>query len=582
MRHKGIALFFIGLGLIAAYQLSDRMIISRDAYYKAEFSDKVFIGLMDSLIADGVFRAENREVMVDERALAGRMLGARLERRVRESVPHLFLLDGEVRFDNQFVSVANSRVFSDERIRRGTFYDRNGVLLAGNRPIPGRAGGERSYPFGPEFFPVIGYRNSVFGKYGLEKELDDFLAGKTHTPLMGMTADPLKRVRLGDDVQLTLDSAVQKSAYDHMKDTKGGLVVLDVGTGEIVAAVSSPSWDPNEKRKAKWREAASEAGGERFRNKAFTVLYPPGSTFKTVVAAAWIERDGDGRNENPKSFCGGTKNRYGISDIHAHGETNLGRAFPASCNIFFSERGVELGEDLLEYARRFGFNREHDLLQGIEGHRLYSAASRSFVWKSGAKETGKKEFSRSDFKRNPKLVAQGAIGQNLVSATPLQMAMIASVIANRGVLMKPFLVKRIRTGDGTETLFARTSGEPERVVREETAARLMSLMEEVMVNGTGKDVKKIFLEGGRYVTFPAGGRGGAVAVAGKTGTAEVGDRNGNGSIDTGEKPHSWFIGFAPAEKPRYAVAVIAENQGFGSLKAAPIAMDVLATALNSR
>ncbi len=105
-------------------------------------------------------------------------------------------------------------------------------------------------------------------------------------------------------------------------------------------------------------------------------------------------------------------------------------------------------------------------------------------------------------------------------------------------------------------------------------------MTEVMEKGTGKNVKKIYLEDGKYTTEPTETGLQPIPVAGKTGTAEVGDKNGDGIVDSDEKPHSWFIGFAPADQPSVAVAVVVENQGFGSLTAAPIAMDVLAEALN--
>jgi penicillin-binding protein A len=167
-----------------------------------------------------------------------------------------------------------------------------------------------------------------------------------------------------------------------------------------------------------------------------------------------------------------------------------------------------------------------------------------------------------------------------VSATPLQMALVAAAVGSRGVMLAPRIVKRITTGRGKELIYTGVPLEVGRAVSEETAARITSLMEEVMQSGTGRAVKKIYFEDGRFTTSPANANGSAVSVAGKTGTAEVGDRNSNGTIDPDEKPHSWFIGFAPAREPRVAIAVIAENQGFGSLTAAPIAMDVLAEALN--
>jgi peptidoglycan glycosyltransferase len=278
-----------------------------------------------------------------------------------------------------------------------------------------------------------------------------------------------------------------------------------------------------------------------------------------------------------------------------------------------------LGQDLLEYAGRFGFNRDINLIPRIKDYSYNAETSLAFTWNDNKKDNGEiKSFSPIDFKRNPKLIAQGAIGQNLVTATPLQMAVVASAIANSGVVLNPYIVKEIRTGDGQKILFSARPVQIGRAVKESTASEIKRLMEEVMQTGTGKDVKKIYFENGRYTTHPSispltkgeskggnpidlftfnnpsnipplikGGEGGffkiaIVKVAGKTGTAEVGDKNGNGEIDPSEKPHSWFIGFAPAGDPKVAIAVIAENQGVGRLTAAPIAMDVLAEALNAR
>ena len=202
----------------------------------------------------------------------------------------------------------------------------------------------------------------------------------------------------------------------------------------------------------------------------------------------------------------------------------------------------------------------------MKNHQFRVERSLAFSWRdyeNGSRAT--KAYRSIDFRRNPKIVAQGAIGQNLIEATPLQMSLVALTIANKGVLLNPYLVKEIKTGDGKKTLFSSKPLELGRAIKESTAERLRKLMVDVMERGTGRGVKKTH--------FPT-------SIAGKTGTAEIGDKNGNGTIDPEEKPHSWFIGFAPADNPKVAIAVIAENQGFGSLTAAPIAVEVLSEALN--
>jgi peptidoglycan glycosyltransferase len=583
MKARSLAVVLVILGIILLYFLVDRMIIGKDKYFKATYEDKAFVELIDSLISDGIFTMENGIVTIDEKALKARQLRKKNEERVRNSLPFLYIKNGKIYFDQQSVSISNNRVYADDRVLRGGFYDRNGILLAESTIDEKKWRQERAYRYGPEFFQILGYWSPVFGKRNLEKELDDYLSGRLHDPIQRKTSDPLKSLELGDNVALTLDSVVQRRAYDLMKDKKGAVVVLDVKTGEVIAAVSTPSFDPNEKERSRWRAAHGDTKGKPFDNRAFSALYPPGSTFKTVVASAWIERaEQEGMNNQYKTVCyGKKKNKYSISDIHTHGEISLDKAYSESCNVYFSEVGVMLGDAMLEYAKHFGFNRDINLMPGLDGRHFIATASQAFVWNGEERKDKARELIKGDFKRNPKIVAQGSIGQNIVTATPLQMAMVVSAVANRGNLMMPYIIREIRTGDGSRTLFTGRPIQDGTAIVEKTAQKLRTLMEMVMTSGTGKDVKKIYIEDGRYTTSPAVKTGAIVRVGGKTGTSEVGDRKSDGRTGAEGKPHSWFIGFAPADKPRFAIAVIAENQGFGSLTAAPVAMDVLAEALNS-
>ena len=581
-RSKFLVVFFVILAAVILYSLFDRMVIRREMYFKASYTDRAFVDLMEGLINEGVFVSDGDKVLINEDVLKGKGLRKSTEERVRNSLSFLYVKKGRINFDKQSASIANSRTFADERVARGRFLDRSGLVLAWSDIDERTWKQERKYAYGPQFYHIIGHWSPVFGKRNLEKELDDYLSGKRHLPIYRKTSDPLRNLQLGDDISLTLEANVQRRAYELLGSMRGAVIVIDVKTGEIITAVSTPSFDPSTRENSKWREAF-DGEARPVENRAFSTLYPPGSTFKTVVASAWLQRD-KGQDDFKGEYttvCTRGKNKYGISDIHVHGKGNLESAYADSCNIFFSEIGVKLGRNILDYAGRFGFNRKCNLIPQLKNSSYGAEKSIAFLRNGYSEEDrGVREFDAADFKRNPKLIAQGAIGQNLVMATPLQMAMVAAAVANRGLLFNPYIVKEIKTGDGKKVLLSAKPVEIGRVMKEATALEMRKMMEEVMVKGTGKDVKKMYFENGGYTTVPINKNERFVRVAGKTGTAEVGDRNGNGQVDPDEKPHSWFIGFAPADSPRYAIAVIAENQGFGSLTAAPIAVDVLAEALN--
>lgn len=589
-RQRSLVIFFIILAGITLYFLSDRMIIGREKFVTARYTDKQFIELMERLISEDVFEIGDGEIVMDEKNLSEKNLRKKTVERIKNSLSYLYMKNGKIHFDRQSVSIAHTRSFTDERILRGSFLDRNGVVLASSIVDEKLLKQDRHYTFGPAYYPIIGHNSPVYGKRNLEKVLDEYLSGKLHSPIYRKTSEPLKKLEIGDDVILTIDSNIQNLAYSLMEGKKGAVVALNVKTGEILSAVSTPSFDPNTKERAQWRESFSDNSERPYENRVFSVLYPPGSTFKTVVSSAWLEKNDI--EKNYAVICTGKRNKYDISDIHVHGKENFDKAYVDSCNVFFSEIGVMLGQSLLDYAERFGFNKDINLIPQVKGYSYYASRSLAFSWHKGSKNEIEK-YTAIDFRRNPKIIAQGAIGQNLITATPLQMALVAATIANRGIVLNPYIVKEIRTGDGKKVLFSAKPVETGRVVKAKTAIEIMRLMEDVMVSGTGKDVRKIyFIEGkytnevrcqkqnARYMIQDAGCR--MIRVAGKTGTAEIGDKNGNGIIDPDEKPHSWFIGFAPADNPRVAIAVIAENQGFGSLTAAPIAMNVLAEALNAK
>jgi len=566
VRARILLVLFMVLGGIVLYSLVDRTIARRDKFLSSRYTNRSFTELMERLIEESVFKIEDGKIILDEKALTESHLDGKAETRVKESLPFLYVKAGKINFDRMAISVASHTFNKEESALRGRFLDRNGVVLAESTVSPNEklSKQKRQYTYGPEFYAVIGHCNFIYGKRNLEKEMDEYLSGKNHSPISRKTSDLVNTVEVGDDITLTIDSRIQRLAYQLMKGKRGAVVVLDVKTGEILGAVSTPSFDPNVKEWDKWRETFKDNNGKPYENRAFSVCYPPGSTFKTIVASAWIEEDSI--EKDYEITCTGKRNKYNISDIHPHGKVGFNKAFAYSCNQFFGDIGVMLGQKIFDYANRFGFNRDLNLIPQMKNHQFRVERSLAFSWRdyeNGSRAT--KAYRSVDFRRNPKIVAQGAIGQNLIEATPLQMSLVALTIANKGMLLNPYLVKEIKTGDGKKTLFSSKPLELGGAIKESTAERLRKLMVEVMEKGTGRGVKKVY--------FPT-------SIAGKTGTAEVGDKNGNGTIDPEEKPHSWFIGFAPADNPKVAIAVIAENQGFGSLTAAPIAMEVLSEALN--
>ena len=615
-RWIGLSLFFAILGVIALYFLLDRMILKRQEISLTHYTDQKFIALMDRLISENVFKEVDDQIVIDEQVLKRQVLNRNTEERVRKNTSYLYVKNDKIYFDKQSVSIARMRNTGNIVTLRGMFLDRNGAVLVRSVLDEKRWSVRREYLLGPEFYPITGHDSMVYGRRNLEKHLSSYLEGSAHEPVYKSTQDPFRKLKIGDNIRLTIDSKLQKSTYETMKGLKGAVVVLNVETGEILAAVSTPSFDPNTKSGDAWRRANSDDVQKPYENRAFSILYPPGSTFKTVVAAAWLEHLAKNKEGNSTVIvCNGQKNRFGISDIHVHGKLGFDAAFAVSCNHFFSEIGVELGEEIKSMADQFGFNKKINLIPQIKEDKYVPEMSMAFAWRDNQtmqssasaieKSDTLKTYKSIDFKRNPKIVAQGAIGQNLIMATPLQMATVAATIANRGMMMNPYLVKEIKDGNGKQ-LIASNPVKMGKIVQQNDAGTIARLMEQVMINGTGKDVKKLYWENGQYSTstseqtslIKSNGSGGndsykkdtdkinkrmnrkEIRVAGKTGTAEVGDRNNSGSIDPDEKPHSWFIGFAPVDKPKIAIAVIAENQGFGSLTAAPIAVDVLAEALN--
>ena len=419
-----------------------------------------------------------------------------------------------------------------------------GESVALSTPVDDAFGYQREYPTPKMYAAVTGYYSVVFGRTGLELETNDQLTGRSDSLFWTRLQDLLTgRKPQGSAVETTIIPAAQEAAFKALGDQKGAAVAIDPSTGAILALVSTPSFDPNVLAghdTAVVNEAYQALGNDPDRpliNRAIAGdTYPPGSTFKLITAAAALESGltPDGEVFAPRELdlplTSATISNFGGAACDSGDQTTLANAMRISCNTAFAQLGMDLGADALrEQAAAFGFG---------EALRMPLRVTPS-------------SFPADP---DPPQTALSAIGQFEVSATPMQMAMVAAAIANDGVQMQPYLVERVRTADLDVVEEARPT-ELRRSVSAATANHLASMMLEVVRSGSGQSAQ---ISG--------------VEVAGKTGTAQHA---------SGEDPHAWFTGFAPADNPQVAVAVVVERGGSlgseatGGRIAAPIARAIM-------
>jgi penicillin-binding protein A len=442
---------------------------------------------------------------------------------------------------------ANQRTRLEEnKVLRGSIMDKNGTVLVYSEAVNGKEQ-KRIYKFGELFAHVTGYNSYRYGKRGVEQAYNDVLTGKTTSSynLVGNFFKGLKEMinkdeKRGNDVYLTLDKELQEVAFNALGNNRGAVAAVNVKTGEILALVSKPSFNPQyfvDDLQEKLSAYNKEDAGAPQVNRAVNGVYPPGSTFKLVTTASALENIKD---VGKKSYnCSGALSIYDyVLKDHggsSHGNINLETAFKVSCNITFGQIGMALGYDNLKNtAEKFMFNKN------ISFNDDFSI----FDLKEG-------EIQLKD-KRNNALLAQNAIGQNQVTSNPLHMALVTAAIANDGVMMSPYLVKEIKDRYNV-TLYAAKPEKLTEAVSVENSQKIKQYMEETVKTGTGKNAR---------IT--------GVKVGGKTGTAEVSEN---------QEPHSWFVAYGGIESPEIAVAVIVENGGTGGGKAAPIAREIIKTYL---
>jgi penicillin-binding protein A len=455
---------------------------------------------------------------------------------------------------------ANPRVAEERQFEpRGRILDRNGQLLAVSEPT---SDGMRRRYAKPSLVHTIGFFSPRFGETNLEQAFDAELRG-AHTPSAWerLTASLIHRSPQPPDLVLTVDSRIHDAAVAALGNANAAIVVLDPHSGAVLAMASKPFFDPNASDEQ--IAAVQNDPAQPLFNRALQATYVPGSTFKTVTAAAAID---SGLVDLNAPFLCTTAVKIGSYSVDCRNSQHVPRltykqAFAWSSNRVFGLTGLLLGfagpinpwlddkpsgpypwtqpgatirasaERLEDYAHRFGFERSlpFDL-----------AVTPSHV-------------KRQQTEWTPELLLQTAFGQGELEATPMQMALLAATVANGGRVPTPYLSSEVVSGDAHRQLH-----EP---------GEFFSI---AMSDSTAKTLVSFFVEGVEN-GYAAKAAIPGVKVGGKTGTAEVGDGTS----------HSWFIGFAPSDSPRVAIAVIMEHQGSGSDFATPAAQQVLRVALDA-
>jgi peptidoglycan glycosyltransferase len=446
---------------------------------------------------------------------------------------------------------ANKRpLFEQQQIRRGRVLAANGTVIA--RSVAKGRGDSlryvRRYPEGRLYGHPIGYSFVEEGDSEFEQFHNDELVGND-SEFTSILDELRGRRQEGNDVVTNLDPAAQSVALADLEAAGfGAVVAIEPQSGRVRVLASNPPFDPNRVPYELSKLNTSEVETPLF-DRATQGQYPPGSTFKVVTAAAGLE-SGVITPDTPIDAPGsleveGTplENDFG-EDFFG---TTLDTALTSSVNTWFGQLGQQLGNDtLFEYMERFGFNSTPAIDLPADQ-----------VSKSGVFNEEEELLGAND----PVDLARLAIGQERLAVTPLQMAEVAAAVANKGKLMKPQIWSRVIDPDGRVTKRLDPS-EYSQPISAETAAELTTAMEGVVSEGTGTNAA---ISG--------------VPVAGKTGTAET---PGNVACGGGEEENqAWFIGFAPADDPKIAIAATVEcTEEFGNDVAAPIFRDVAETILN--
>ena len=449
--------------------------------------------------------------------------------------------------------------------------------------LPGvtlRARPRRNYADGPAGAHVLGYLGEIgsrqlktfrddgyelgdeIGQYGLEKRWEQYLRGKgggqqVEVDAVGRRVRVLSEVISGPgySVHLTLDRKLQQTAHEALQGKEGTIVVLDVNSGAILAMASTPAFDPNVFSRGiksdEWRALIKD----RLRplsNRAIQGQYPPGSTFKILMAIAGLEEEviqPEAKIFDPGYFAFGNRN-FRDWKKEGHGAVDLHRSLVESCDVYYYQLGARLGIDnIAKWARAFGLGEKSGALLDDEKSGLVPDTQ----WK-------RKRLRQAWY---PGETLSVAIGQGYLTVTPLQIANMMAAVANGGTLYRPRLVSRVESIDGQKVY--EQGPEVIRTIRLKsgTLTRVRHALADVVHGNAGT---------GKAARSPI------IALAGKTGTAQVIEMKGayikSEQLSYFNRDHAWFVSYAPLEKPEIAIAVLIEHGGHGGEAAAPMAKKV--------
>lgn len=439
---------------------------------------------------------------------------------------------------NSFVANSfNPRVSKiSEGIKRGSVLSYDGTVIA-ESVLQEDGTYTRRYNDDGVYSHIVGYDTK--GKAGIESKYN-FMLETVNAELvqrMGklLFDDEVK----GNSVVMTIDNGIQQLAAQQLGSRKGAIVAMEPSTGRILACVSYPTFDSNAVDED-WEYLNTDEENSPLLNRATQGLYPPGSIFKIITAAAALENDRGMKNFT--MYCQGKKS-FGINTIncfngYAHGDEDMLSAFANSCNTYFATIGVDMGAEALNRtAAEFNFN--NNLNFSLEyTNPVYNMHDDAITSE----------------------IMETAIGQGRTLVSPLYMAMVTSAIANNGMMMQPYIVDHALTAGGRQinkTMPVKLA----QVCTPDIAGEITEFMKEVVNSGTAEDAAFSVSTGEDTVEYNESGQAvytgsgyEAVQVAGKTGTAE----------NSGGDDHCWFVAFAPADNPQIAVSVILENSGHGS------------------
>ncbi len=484
----------------------------------------------------------------------------------------------EVERKRRFVPITVTENLSWAQFSRINVYSPD---LPGIQPDVGET---RYYPYGTAFAHVVGYVAPVsedelggdpllelpgfrIGKNGIERVYDLDLRGKAGNSRVEVNAYGRVIRELarrdgepGDDIVLTIDAGLQQFISNRLGQESAACVVLDVHNGEVLALASTPGFDPNDFNiglsQSTWRNLMDD-DRKPLINKAINGQYPPGSTFKMIVALAGLESGT--LSESHRVFCPGFLT-LGDRTFHCwkkqgHGEMNVTSGIVESCDVFFFDAAQRIGVDRIEaMARRFGFGETLGIelpseKAGLLPTRAWKEAVYGVPWQRG--ET-----------------LNTGIGQGYVLATPLQLAVMVARLANGGKAVKPTLVR------GNSALAGEAGAEAEEPPSLGLTRQALELVQDAMVRVSNSRRGTAFASRVRHADFP---------IAGKTGTSQVRrisqierqQKRPKEDRPWAERDHALFVAYAPADAPRYAIAVLVEHGGSAARTAAPIARDIL-------